>query len=186
MVDTFGKECIRESKLLYTYKDEVGVPPLGMVDDVLTVSRCGVEAVEMNAFLNQKTRIKKLQFGPDKCHQLHVGEHRMTCPDLYLDEWKLQKKDELMTGIENLVDVQTSDHKIELKFDDKYPGNTFSVDGKNIKNIAARVSKAQGIIKLLKNIFEEMSFGNFIIEFAIILNNSIFIIGIMTNLEASY
>ena len=60
MVDTFGKECIKESKLLYTYKDELGVPPLGMVDDVLTVSRCGVEAVEMNAFLNQKTSMKKL------------------------------------------------------------------------------------------------------------------------------
>ena len=54
MVDTFGKECLKESKLLYTYKDEVGVPPLGMVDDVLTVSKCGVEAVDMNAFFNQK------------------------------------------------------------------------------------------------------------------------------------
>ena len=115
MVDTFGKECLKESKLLYTYKDEVGVPPLGMVDDVLSVSKCGVEAVEMNAFLNQKTRIKKLQFGPYKCHQLHVGDHRITCPDLYLDEWKLQQKEELMTGIENLIDIQTSDHKTQLK-----------------------------------------------------------------------
>ena len=93
---------------------------------------------------------------------------------------------ELMTGIGNLVDVQTNDHKIELKLDDKYLGDIISVDGKNIKKIAARVSKAQGIIKQLKNIFEEMIFGNFIIEVAIILRNSIFINGIMTNLEASY
>ena len=42
MVDTFGKECLKESKLLYKYKDEVGVPPLGMVDDVLTVSKWGL------------------------------------------------------------------------------------------------------------------------------------------------
>ena len=37
MVNTFGKECIK--------KDDDGVPPLGMVEDVLTVSRCGVEAL---------------------------------------------------------------------------------------------------------------------------------------------
>ena len=186
MVDTFGKECLQESKLLYTYKDELGVPPLGMVDDVLAVSRCGVEAVEMNAFLNQKTRIKKLQFGPKKCHKLHVGETLITCPDLYIDEWKLEKKDEMMTGIENLVDVQTSDHKIELKEDDKYLGDIISVDGKNAKNIAARAAKAQGIIKQLKNILDEMTFGKFIFEVAVVLRNSIFINGILTNLEASY
>ena len=59
-IDTFGKECLDQSKLLYKYKGDLGVPPLGMVDDVLAVSRCGVESVEMNAFLNQKTNLKKL------------------------------------------------------------------------------------------------------------------------------
>ena len=68
MVDTFGKECLNEDKLLYIYKDEVGVPPLAMIDDVLAISRCGVEAVEMNAYINQKTNMKKLQFGLEKCH----------------------------------------------------------------------------------------------------------------------
>ena len=29
-VDTYGKECIEDAKLLYNYKGEVGVPPLGM------------------------------------------------------------------------------------------------------------------------------------------------------------
>ena len=91
-----------------------------------------------------------------------------------------------MTGIENLVDVQTNDHKIELKLEDKYLGDIISVDGKNRKNIAARAAKAQGIIKSLKSIFEEMSFGKFIFEVAVILRNSIFINGVLTNLEASY
>ena len=36
-IDTFGKECINEEKLLYQYKDTVGIPPLGMVDDLLCV-----------------------------------------------------------------------------------------------------------------------------------------------------
>ena len=185
-IDTFGKECLQESKLLYSYKDGLGVPPLAMVDDVLAVSRCGVESVEMNAFLNQKTRMKKLQFGPDKCHQLHVGEYKIKCPDLFIDEWKLDKKDEMETGIENLVDVETGDHKIEASADEKYLGDIISVDGKNTKNITARVAKAQGIVKQLRSIFEEISYVIFIFEVAIILRNSLFINGLLTNMEAAY
>ena len=96
-IDTIGKECIKENKLLYIYKDQVGVPPLGMVDDVLAISKCGSDSVEMNAFLNQKTNIKRLQYGPEKCHQLHVGKQKGICPELYIDEWKLVKRDEMKT-----------------------------------------------------------------------------------------
>ena len=70
-VDTFGKEYLSENKLLYTYK-KVKVPALAMVDDLACVTQSGVDSVEMNAFINTKTNIKKLQFGSDKCHQLHI------------------------------------------------------------------------------------------------------------------
>ena len=57
----------------------------------------------------------------------------------------------MKTGVENLVDVLTDEHEIEMASDDKYLGDIVSVDGKNSKNIAARVDKAQGIFKQLKN-----------------------------------
>ena len=57
----------------------------------------------------------------------------------------------MKTGVENLLDVLTDEHKIEMASDDKYLGDIVSVDGKNSKNIAARVDKAQGIFKQLKN-----------------------------------
>ena len=100
MIDTFGKECLEEDKLLYLYKDELGVPPLALIDDVLAISRCGVESVEMNAFLNQKTNIKRLKFGPEKCRQLHVGKKQSTCPDLIINTWKLETNEDLEKGIE--------------------------------------------------------------------------------------
>ena len=81
-IDTFGKECLKESKLLYSYKNGLGVPPLAMVDDVLAVSRCGVESVE----LKKRQGGKLVQFGPDRCHQLLVGKIKMKCPDCYIDE----------------------------------------------------------------------------------------------------
>ena len=67
----------------------------------------------MNAFLNQKTNIKKFQFGPDKCHQLHVGKESSLCPDLFIDHWKLVKKDELETDIGNLTDLLDDEHQME-------------------------------------------------------------------------
>ena len=140
-IDTYGKECLKDSKLLYYYKNEVGIPPLGMVDDVVAISRCGSDSEAMNAFLNQKTNIKRLQYGPDKCHQLHVGKETTLCPELYIDQWKLAKKDEMKTGINNLEDVLGAPHLLKRLQNDKYLGDVISVDGKNFKNIEAKVSK---------------------------------------------
>ena len=33
---------------------------------------------------------------------MHVGKRKNLCPDLYIDEWKLLKKNELETGFDNL------------------------------------------------------------------------------------
>ena len=40
-VDSIGKECLEDNKHLYLYKGEVEVPPLAMVDDIVTFSECG-------------------------------------------------------------------------------------------------------------------------------------------------
>ena len=80
-VDTFGKECLANNEYLYDYKG-VEVPPLAMVDDLACVSTCGLETVKMNAYINAKTNLKKLQFGPDKCHKMHIGRQKSYCPDL--------------------------------------------------------------------------------------------------------
>ena len=98
-VDTFGKECLREEKHLYAYKGEVGVPPLAMVDDLLLVTECGYKATMANAYINTKSNLKKLQFGTDKCHKMHVGKTKIEeiCPDLFVDEWKMNEVSEVET-----------------------------------------------------------------------------------------
>ena len=86
-VDSFGKECLEEDKNLHYYKDEVAIPILTMVDDALAISECGFKANMMNAFINTKTNIKKLQYGIQKCFKMHVGKTciKEICPDLYVD-----------------------------------------------------------------------------------------------------
>ena len=103
-VDSFGKECLKEGKLLYYYKEEVEVPPLAMVDDLVCISTCGINSVKMNAFINSKSNLKKLQFGLSKCHVMHVGTPKSYCPDLKLDEWKIKVVEDIETGGKMQVD----------------------------------------------------------------------------------
>jgi hypothetical protein len=63
---------------LYEYKDVVGIPPLAMVDGLALISKCGLDSVLINGYINQKTNIKKLQFGVDKCHKMHIGQQQKT------------------------------------------------------------------------------------------------------------
>ena len=70
-VDTIGKECLLESKHLYYYKGRVPIPPLGLVDDLFTISTCGFKTNMLNNFINSKTAMKRLQFGTNKCIKLH-------------------------------------------------------------------------------------------------------------------
>ena len=43
-----------------------------MIDDILTVNKCGVPALEMNAILNSKVESKKLRMNKGKCYRIHI------------------------------------------------------------------------------------------------------------------
>ena len=65
---------------LYRYKEIVPVPPLGMVDDQINVSKCGLDSVLSVAHLNAQANLKKLQFGASKCHKMHISKCDTACP----------------------------------------------------------------------------------------------------------
>ena len=173
-VDTYGKECMEEKKHLYMYKGEVGVPPLAMVDDVACPASCGIDSVEITAFLNAKTNVKKLQFGVEKCHQLHFGGKKNPCPDLHIDNWGVKKCNETKTGFANLVDEHLGDHKLKDVEEEKYLGDIISTNGSNLKNVLSRKDKAVGVIKQIESILNDICFGSFHFEVAIMLRDSFF------------
>ena len=89
-VDTFGKILLKERPdYLYKYKGQVPIGVLGMVYDLAGMSESGVNAKQLNVYLNVKTAEKKLQFGPDKFHTLEIAHRNVTCSqsDLYIDHW---------------------------------------------------------------------------------------------------
>ena len=64
--------------------------------------------------MNAKSNTKKFQFGKEKCHKLHIGGKIDNCPELYIDTWKIETKEEFDTGRTTLTDVTDDEHKIEL------------------------------------------------------------------------
>ena len=48
-VDEVGKECLENNKYNYRYKGEVNIPPLIMIDDLITISECGLQTTIMNS-----------------------------------------------------------------------------------------------------------------------------------------
>ena len=186
-VDTFGKECLEENKYNYTYKCEVEIPPLSMIDDLVCVSECGPSSSMMNGFINSKTNSKKLAFGVSKCKKLHVGKTKVEfkCQDLYVDNWT-----EIAIEDDNdevkIKDVFEGKVKIEEKEDEMYLGDLISVDGRNIKNIKSRVNRGTGIVNNIMTILDSIPFGKQYFRIGILLRDSLLVSSMLFNSETWY
>ena len=187
-VDSFGKECLLEQEHLYYYKDEVPVPILTMVDDALAITECGYKATMMNAYLNTKTNIKKLQYGVQKCFKMHVGKKyiKEICPDLHVDGWTMKTVEEIETGQTKQVDEHSGLFTMEEVKYEKYLGDIISSDGKNLKNMMSRKNKGTGIVNQIMTKLEEVCFGHYHFQVAVIWRSTYLISSLLTNAEAWY
>ena len=59
--------------LLYKYKGKVYVPPLEVVDDIITLSKCGSTGVALNQTVNTFIDLKELKLSEGKCSQIKVN-----------------------------------------------------------------------------------------------------------------
>ena len=133
-----------------------------------------------------KTNGKKLQFGTSKCKKLHIGKNHeeYKCLPLYVDSWERLEEKDKDTGEIELKDVCVGEEQMEEKDDEKYLGDIVSKDGRNIKNIKARVNKGKGIVKRIMNILEGIPFGKLYFEVAMVLRNTLLVSSLLCNSEA--
>ena len=151
---------MEEEKYTYKYKGEVDIPPLAMVDDLISVSECGYQTTMVNSYLKSKTNSKKLQFGTSKCKKIHVGKYceQFKCQELSVDSWEeIEVKDKL-------EDCWMGEEPIEEANKEKYIGDIIDKDGKKIKNIKARVDKGKGIVTRIMMMLEGIPFGKYYFE----------------------
>ena len=57
-MDKLCKAAYKDERLLYKYKNEVLVPPLEMVDDIVAVSKCGTQVIQTNSAINTFIKLK--------------------------------------------------------------------------------------------------------------------------------
>ena len=67
----------------------------------------------MNAFINANTHFKKLQFEVSKCHKMHIGNDKVSCPDLKLDCWNVTNNEEIETSHNQVDDEYAGEHTLE-------------------------------------------------------------------------
>ena len=110
--------------------------------------------------------MKKLKFhvpdknGKTKCHKIHIGKNEEFCPKLKVHGTEMESVNE-----------------------DTYLGDVLSGDGKNTKNINKRISKGIGIMSSIFNLLDQISLGSFYFEISVILRESMFLNGILTNID---
>ena len=187
-IDSFGKECIEDHKYLYMYKGLVAVPPLAMVDDLICISECGPQTVQLNSYINYKASSKKLQFGTEKCKKMHIGQTKEDhkCKDLHIDGWKEEVVEDNIMGNTKMEDVFVDKVAMEEKSDEKYLGDIISNDGKNTKNIKFRQNKGRGMMNEIMAILEDIMYGKYHFEVAVMLRNALLVSSMLCNAEAWY
>ena len=185
-VDTMGKECMVENKHLYFYKDLVPIPPLGMVDDLFTISNCGFKTTMMNQYINSKTAMKRLQFGTSKCVKLHVGKscNPTLCKDLFVGGWKVEVVTDEITGTCSQNEEFIGQVKMGVKNEQMYLGDIISTDGKHSKNVQHRNNKGLGTINQIMDILQTVVFGKYYFEVALVLRSSLLLSSLLLNSEA--
>ena len=164
-IDSLGKDCLKNKKKkdnLYKYLGVVSIPPLSMVDDILTVSEAGSKSIKMNATVQSKIDVKKLELGQSKCFKMNIGD-----------------KDEL-------VNTKLMIHGEEMKTTkrEKYLGDILSNDGKIDETIKDRFNKGIGVVNQILSILKEISFGSYYFEMALQFRSSMLLNGILFSSEA--
>ena len=134
-----------------------------MIDDEITMSKCSIDSTKTNVFMNNFVEKKKLEFGVNKCHKMHIGPTTKTCE-------KIRVHDKLGEHVDN----------------DKYVGDILSNDGTNAKKIKDRCDKGFSSINEIISILEELPLGPYRIIAGLKLRESNFLSRLIFNSESWY
>ena len=137
-MDMLNKNILEQKDLTYKYRGdpdiEIGV--LGMVDDNLAISKCGISSVEKNAVINSFIEMQRLTLSRAKSVVIHIGSEtkcQIPCPTLKV-------------------------HKYNMKVSksQRYLGDIISSSGTIKETIEDRQNKGWGKVSDISGILSEM------------------------------
>ena len=169
-MDSISRECLKEKVEMFRYRNVISIPPLGMIDDLASVSYCGPKSVKLNAIINAKISLKKLELSQKKCVKLHISkEDRKRC-----DSENLRK----------CAFLKVEDNDMREEIEEKYIGDIVSASGSNDTNISRRRSIGMGAISDIFAILNEVSMGYQYIEIGLILREAVLMSKILLSAES--
>ena len=163
-IDTLGRDCEKYNQGLFKYKGVLSILPLALIDDCLGISKCGADAVEMNAILNTKIISKKLRLSAKKCHHLHFSKNKTNCySNLKADDIEMKKSTEC-----------------------SYLGDILCSDGSIDATIESRRQKGIGIVNQITGMVNGLSLGHHFYRISFIMRETMLLNGYLTNSEVWY
>ena len=161
-MDKLCKLMLQNEHLMYKYRNKVNVPPLQMVDDIISAVRCGSTATAVNAIINAFIESKKLKLGNKKCAKIHIGSKAsiQMCPEqsIHGEHLKCSEKE-------------------------KYLGDFVSKYGNSKETIKDRKSRGNAILSNMKAILRDIPLGCRRTQIGIVLRKSLFMNGCLYNSE---
>ena len=146
--------------LLYKYRGKVEVPPLQMMDDILTVQKCGSTSSAINDYLNAFMEQKKLKLSATKCFKIHIGPKCDQCEKLFVHEQEMKEA-----------------HQV------KYLGDIISDTCKPNSTIAIRITRGYAIVGTIFAFLKDLPLGSKRIQVGLELRHAWLINGILVNCE---
>ena len=160
-MDKLGKLKYSNEEMLFKYKGTVGVPALEMVDDVVDIQKCDINAIKSNAVINSFMEHKKLTLSKSKCHKIHCGKKNLFCPDLEVHKENMHETEE-----------------------EKYLGDYINKNAKHATTVSRRRAKGFGIISDIIQILDHIKDSKRRIKIGLQLRQAWFVNSLLVNVEA--
>ena len=161
VMDKLAKIFYHDPNLVYKYKEKVAVPILGMVDDVLCVTKCSSSTIISNATINSFMELNKLTLSAEKCSRIHIEKKSNQCPKLKVHENEMKESKK-----------------------EKYLGDVINEKGTLSDTIENRIAKAWSYVSEIGAILSEFPFGNKKIQVGLMLREAMFLNGVLHSSEA--
>ena len=147
---------------------------------------CGTDSVVAICHLNTMSAIKKFVFGEKKCHTLHIGDNKGSCPELYIDTWKLEADTDDIQSLFDMIDSPGDKHMLQKLLEDLYLGDILQANGKVDQNIELRKNRGWIAINQIIMKLNELCLGKWFYEASMVLRNSLLLSTLLTNTESWY
>ena len=131
-----------------------------MVDDILTIQKCGPAAEEMNHKVNAFIEQKKLTLGHKKCVKIHVGKQCNQCSEHFVHEKVIKEAQEV-----------------------KYLGDILHENGKPKRTIIERVQRGYAVCGQIFALLKDLPLGSLKVQIGLELRKAWLINGILYNSE---